>query len=406
MTEMDHVMEAADPNRIQRMPEDDDDDDEEGDEDPQHQGRLNRILSELYYDPSNEGSYGGVNRLWMSARKQPGLESITQEQVKRFLVDQHSYSLHKPARRNFKRNKTYVAGIDRQWQADLADMQDASKDNDGFRYLLTVVDVFSKFAWVIPIKDKSAHSLVQAFKALFTASDPRRPLKLQTDKGTEFLNAPVKRLLSSLNVHLFASNSDKKAAVVERFNRTLKTRIFHFFTHRRTYRYIDVLQRLVDSYNNSVHRSIGMAPSRVRIQDEDRIWVKLYGSGGLAPANSSKGIRDGRMVRVSKVKGIFEKGYLPNWSEEHFTVDSSAKHPRKVYKLKDDSGETVHGSWYPEELQPIEKNKYYIEKVLRTRSAKGRHRKGTAAKKELLVKWKGWPAKFNSWIPESDVYRE
>jgi hypothetical protein len=364
-------------------------------------------LGSIYFDPSNEGSFGGIERLWKKARNDPVLRDagISRSQVETFLHDQHTYSLHKQARRNFARNKTYVRGIDEQWQADLADMQSLAKHNHGFKYLLTVIDVFSKFAWVIPIKDKRANTLVGAFNLLFQKSSPRIPRKVQTDKGKEFLNGPVKDFLAKMKIHLFSSESDKKAAIVERFNRTLKHRIWRVFSHRRSFRYDDVLQSVVDAYNKSFHRSIGMSPISVRAKDENRIWRRLYGDcGDSSLKNNNHKVKklstDGQMVRISKVKGEFEKGYLPNWSEEHFHIDSNAPKngsPKKVYKIKDHSGEEIKGSWYSEELQPIESNKYYIEKVIRTRKI------GKSGHKELFVKWKGWPEKFNSWIPESNV---
>ena len=349
-------------------------------------------LKELYYDPKDPGSYGGVEKLYRSA-KAAGIKNISRDKVKKFLTDQQSYSLHKPARRNFTRNPTYAKGIDQQWQADLADMQGLKKENDGYNYLLTVIDIFSKKAWVIPIKNKSAKELFSAFKQLFAESHPRKPTRLQTDAGKEFLNKEVQGFLKGEGVHHFVSNSDKKAAVVERFNRTIKTRIWTYFTAHQTHRYLEILPKLVDSYNNSYHRSIGMAPNKVRKEDETKIWVRLYGDGSKGVSNEKK---KGQMVRVSNVKGQFEKGYMPNWSEEHFLLESEKSNPRKVYKMADRGGEEIKGSWYPEEVQEISKNKYLIEKVLRKRKTK----KGV---KEVLVKWKGWPPKFNTWIPESDL---
>ena len=349
-------------------------------------------LKELYYDAKDPGSYGGVEKLFRSA-KDAGIQNITRDQVKKFLADQQSYSLHKPARRNFSRNPTYVKGIDHQWQADLADMQGLKKENDGFNYLLTVIDVFSKKAWVIPIKNKSGKELLAAFTHLLHESQPRKPTRLQTDAGKEFLNKEVQGYLKAEGVHHFVSNSDKKAAVVERFNRTIKTRIWTYFTAHQTHRYLEILPKLVDSYNNTYHRSIGMAPNKVRKEDEAKIWVRLYGDG-------SKGARTevakGKMVRVSKVKGQFDKVYMPNWSEEHFLVENDKSNPRKVYKLEDKGAEEVKGAWYPEEVQEITKNRYLIEKILRKRKTK----KG---EKEVLVKCKGWPPKFNTWIPEADL---
>ena len=349
-------------------------------------------LKEIYYDPNDPGSYGGVERLFKRG-KEAGIPNLTRDQVKKFLADQQSYSLHKPARRHFKRNPTYVKGIDQQWQADLADMQGLSRDNKGVKYIMTVIDVFSKKAWALPIMNKSAKEMLAAFQHLFKLAHPRKPERLQTDAGKEFLNKDVQGYLREEGVHHFVSNSDQKAAVVERFNRTLKSRMWRYFTAHQTHHYLDILPKLLDSYNKAYHRSIGRAPNQVRKEDENEIWVRLYGDGSKGARAEDK---KGHMVRVSKVKGAFDKGYIPNWSEEHFLVQSHRRNPRTVYKLTDKEGEELKGSWYPEEVQEISTNKYLVEKVLRRRTdAKG--------EKEVLVKWKGWPQKFNTWIPASDL---
>ena len=104
------------------------------------------------------------------------------------------------------------------------------------------------------------------------------------------------------------------------------------------------------------------------------------------------------MVRVNRSKSLFEKGFLRNWSEEHFTVAGrSADSKRPVYKLKDYEGEEVKGVWYPEEIQPITANEYRIERVIK-------RRRGANGKPEQFVKWLGWPEKFNSWVPDSSTY--
>ena len=261
-------------------------------------------LKKIYYDPQDEGSYGGVEKLFRAGKK-AGIANLTRAKVKQFLTDQQAYSLHKPARKNFGRNPTYVKGIDHQWQADLADMQGLKRDNNGFNYIMTVIDVFSKKAWAIPVKTKSSKDMLVAFKELFHESDPRKPERIQTDAGKEFLNKEVQGFLKQKGVKHFYSNSDKKAAVVERFNRTLKTRIWTYFTAHQTHRYLDILPKLVASYNNTYHRSIGRAPNQVRKVDENKIWVRLYGDGSKGVQRDTK---KGQMVRVSKVKGVFEKG--------------------------------------------------------------------------------------------------
>jgi len=354
-------------------------------------------LKRICHDPADPGSLGGVDRLLRRAKDLKVL-GANRDAVKKYLKSEQAYTLHKPARRHYERNKIYVAGIDAQWQADLADMQSIARQNDGMRYMLTVIDVFSKFAWVIAVKSKDATAITAAFDEVLQQAHPRKPRRLQTDKRKEFFNSNFSGLMKRKNIQHFASESDMKAAVAERFNRTIKTRIWTYLSDQGTVRWIDVIRELVRAYNHSYHRTIGMTPASVQTKDQDRLWVRMYGDGNtyLKPP-----IPRGSMVRISKSKGVFDKGYMPNWSKEHFTIDEVPEPKRgtrrRVYKISDYNAEAIKGSWYPEELQQISNNQYRIEKVLRRRTAPD----GT---KELFVKWEGWPEKFNSWIKETDRY--
>lgn len=353
--------------------------------------QLKDSLSNLYRDPSNPGSLGGVERLLKSAHAQ-GLKHVTRAQVKNYLATDDAYTLHKPIRKHFKRNQTIVGGIDHQWQADLADLSDIARANDGMRYLLTVIDCFSKYAWVIPVKRKDAATTLGAFHKLFAQSAPRKPKRLQTDKGKEFLNSKVQTYLEGLKVKHFTTNSDTKASIVERFNRTLKSRMYTYFSANNTNTYMDVLPQLVKSYNNSVHRTIGMSPSKVTKLNEKKIWNRVYGKSAAAPSLPHKPLTQNETVRISKSKTAFDKGYLPNWTEELFKVKDSVPNRKRVYKLTDFAKEDIAGSFYPEEIQVINKDNdiYLVEKVLKRRSGNSGD--------EVFVKWKGWPNKFNSWI--------
>ena len=139
------------------------------------------VLIRINHDPKDSGSLGGVERLLRRARQlhAPG---TTRTKVEKYLRSEQAYTLHKPARRRFTRNHTYVAGIDAQWQADLADMQGIAKQNGGMRYLLTVIDVFSKFAWAVPVHSKDAKAITAAFGQVLTIANPRHPKRLQTYK--------------------------------------------------------------------------------------------------------------------------------------------------------------------------------------------------------------------------------
>jgi len=193
-----------------------------------------------------------------------------------FLSGQDVYTLHKPIRKRFRRQKVFSKGIADLVQADLVDLSSIARYNDGYRYRLTAIDVFTKRAWAIPLNTKSGREVTSAFDPILRHV---RFNMVQTDKGTKFKNAQFQRMLSKYNVHHYTSeNDDLKASIVERFNRTLKGRTFRYFSKHQTRRYLDVIDDLIESYNNTCHRSIGMAPSQVSADNEQLVRDRLYGS--------------------------------------------------------------------------------------------------------------------------------
>ena len=345
------------------------------------------VMESEYYHLLIPGSYGGLNKF------RP--KGYTKKEVKQWLQSQDPYTLHKPTRRRFPRRKVVVYGIDHQWQADLVDVAKLASYNDGYRYLLTCIDVLSRYAWVVPLKDKTGKSLVAAFTVIFKSG--RRPIRLQTDKGTEFTNRVFQKFLRESDVHFFTThNEETKASIVERFNRTLKTKMWKYFTHRETLTYLDALNDMVESYNRTVHRSIGMPPAEVTWANQTTVSKRLYGKTGSSPKCK---FDLGDRVRLVKSKRTFKKGYLPNWTEELFTVVRCIETVPPVYVVKDDHGDILEGTFYAEELQKVIKKDdvYKIEKILKKRK-RGR-------KVQYLVKWLGYPDSFNSWIFTSDVQK-
>jgi hypothetical protein len=181
-------------------------------------------------------------------------------------------------------------------------------------------------------------------------SSGRKPNFLQSDQGTEFLNSKFKEYLSEIDVGFYYVNSELKASVIERFNRTIKEKIYKYFTLKNTERYIDILDTLIQTYNNSYHRSIKTLPSKVNKENEKTIHQILY----------KKDSRDkvfnfevGQTVRITKYKHIFEKGYTPKWTDEIFKVKYQIPRDPVVYKIEDLNNEEIEGVFYEPVLQKV-----------------------------------------------------
>ena len=228
-------------------------------------------LSASYVDPTEPGSLGGVAK-FAKAHKIP--VSKAKKELQRVL----SYTLHKPRRRRFKTLPTLVFKINEQFVMDLVDLQKLAKYNKGYKYLLTVIDVLSKFAWVEPLKSKSATAMVEALQRLWARLGDRLPEKVQTDSGGEFYNAKVQAFFKKQGVNHFSTHGDPHGSVVEQWNRTLKTNMFRYFTAHNTLKYIDVLPALVKTYNYTFDRSIQEKPVNVNLSNEKEIWYCLYGT--------------------------------------------------------------------------------------------------------------------------------
>ena len=147
--------------------------------------------------------------------------------------------MHKPVSYHFKTDRVFAKGIDYQWQTDLANLGSVQKCNESFRYLLTCINVFSKLAWVIPVRNKTGSSLVSATKIILSTN--QKPTFLQTDDGTEFKYSVFQQFLIGNGIKFFTTKSENKASIVERFNRTLKTKMWKYFTAKNTLHYINVL---------------------------------------------------------------------------------------------------------------------------------------------------------------------
>ena len=185
-----------------------------------------------------------------------------------------SYSVQKQARHKFRTRQVRVNSIDAQFEADLSYVCNLAKENDNIRYLLFVIDVFSRYLRIEPLKDKTAKSVLSGLKRIILK---RKPVRLRVDKGSEFVNRWVKQYLKDQNIRLFTTQNPPKANYVERVQRTFKLLLWRFLRHKRNYRYIDDSQRLVDNYDATPHRSLNhIAPKDVTKENEADLWAFVY----------------------------------------------------------------------------------------------------------------------------------
>jgi hypothetical protein len=362
------------------------------------------IFEARYYDPRAPGSFGGIDALRRSVNAVEG-QHKSKEEVEEWTESQPTYGLHKPARKRFRRNRILVHGVDEQFQADLIDVSAYARFNGGITFLLVCIDVLSKFLWVIPLKNKSAQTVLAGFQQIFAE---RIPSKLQTDHGTEFANSTLRTYLQQRGVHQFFTwNPDIKASIAERVIRTIMQKVAKLQTYLNTNSFIAFLPDLVHSYNNTYHRSIKMTPTEASDPKNARqAWHNLYGDMKKIPASRKKfkyGLGD--HVRLSEERTAFRKGYKQQWTNEVFKVVKQSLRDPVVYRLESLDGEPVIGSFYEQELQRVVKPETWeIEAILDAR----RKRMGSRGDRNLeyFVKFKGYPDYNNRWIAADKTIEE
>ena len=307
-------------------------------------------FAQLYTKPEEPASFTGAQTF---KTNHPGFKLA---KLKKELRDVEAYSMHKQVKRKFPRRKTEVAGIDDQWQIDLLDISKLKYQNSHMTFLLTCIDVFRRFAWVIPIKNKEAETVRDAFLTIFKTNKP--PRSIYSDGGNEF-KGECKELFQKLNILTIETMSTLKAAVVERFNRTIREKIWRYITWSKSKRFIDVLPDLVKSYNATIHSSLGTSPDKITPQNEAQIRTKLYGHNNFELRNVHNiptiklAFKIGDYVRIVVDKKLFEKGATPNWSEEVYIVYQINPTSPPTFKIKKLTNEEYSWNYYTEELQKV-----------------------------------------------------
>ena len=294
----------------------------------------------IYYNPRHPASYSGLNKLYREVKRE-GQYEIKRKLLKEWLTTQETYGLHHQARRRFKRPRVMVAGVGIQADMDLIDLSLYHRYNSGIRYVLVVIDDFSRRVWTRTLKSKNGKQVAKAFKDIF--QDGFKTLKLRSDAGAEYTNQIVRKLFADEGIHHFTTSNETKANIAERVIKTLKSKYFRYMTEHQTFRYIDIIDDVTHAYNHSYHRTIKMRPVDVTKENQAQVRNNIYGrTEGFKMKPYRYSIGD--WVRISYLKRTFQREYTEKWSRELFKVVKRVRMQGKaMYTLEDYAGDPVDG---------------------------------------------------------------
>jgi hypothetical protein len=361
-------------------------------------GAKSRLLDHLYRDTRQPSCFTSLEPLYAEAQKYN--QRMTREDVKDFLSRTSTYTLHRRVVRKFRRLPTLASGLHTDWQADLCILADIARKNRGYQYLLVCIDTLSRQMFVAPVRKKTSELMVEAFECIFKKSK-YVPWKLFTDSGLEFTSNRMKAYWKEKGILHFCMLTSPKfhAGMVERANRTIKERLYRYFTQANTFRWLEVIDPIVNSINASYCRSIDAAPRDVTFENAEALRKRLLVKAQAIQQGRKRRFEVDDFVRIEKSKHIFQKGYLPNFTDELYTVAKVNAHSRPItYRLVDSSGEPMLGLFYANELCLVRldpQHTYEVHKIIDQKERDG--------VLYYYIKWKGKNARHNTWVRASDV---
>lgn len=354
-----------------------------------------------YNEPGHPIAFSGINAIYNHYK--PHLKKSDIEKV---LSETENYTLHREFHSG-QRNPSYSHFKRYQFQCDLVDVRSLSSYNNGVNYFLTCIDTFTRYAFVRLLTSKHGLPVLEAFKDILKEAGDL-PQMVVFDRGTEFYNKDFENFCRSNNIAFFSPDTSIHGAYIERFNRTLQQIIYKYMTENETRRYlnykdetgktIELMPKFVHTYNNRIHRMIGTTPYIAETQPESHIEIRKKLSKYYESIKSKTAkFKIGDQVRISTLKGKFDRGYNERAVQEIFKIHSIKKNLKiPLYTLSNYSGtEIIKGNFYQHELVKVSGDVFRIEKVL----AKRKH----GGKNQILVKWKGFDSTHNSWIDETQV---
>ena len=236
----------------------------------------------------------------------------------------------KPPMRNYPTNKIIYNHTDEIWSIDLADMVDYKiSNNKGFRYIFIVIDNFSKYLWAIPLKNKYSQTITNEFSNILTKSK-RKPLKLESDRGTEFYNSIFQNLLKSKNIHHYSRYTDKGPSIAERVIRTVPNLLKKPVFEKGNADWLSELPSVIKQYNNTIHSSTKITPIQAsKKSNQKSVYNNLRDNRKIQKPK----FKLGQIVRTADIKRVFSKGDSTNWSYKLYTITEVIHNTIPSYRI-------------------------------------------------------------------------
>lgn len=344
-------------------------------------------------NPGNDYAFSGISKIYNHYAGSKKLKDIENE-----MAEIRTYTLHKEKKPIKHFNPFFVYSKHQMWQSDLVYLPNFVSENEQYKYLLCVLEVFSRKLFVKLMKSKDAKVTLESFSSIHS-SIQHSPKILYVDMGGEYINRYFKKFCSDNGIKLVYTLNDTKAPHVERAQRTLQSILYKMMEERQTHRYIDLIDDAVAIYNNRVNRITGLSPNEAYLDENSEIVLQNLSKYYDKTVNLRKRpkYKVGDLVRVSLKRKVFEKGYFPKFSEETFRIKKIHTNlPQPRYTVESyDGKETIKGTFYEREITKAVHQDFKIEKILKTR------KRGRLT--EHFVKWLGYSDNHNSWVKDSDI---
>ena len=342
------------------------------------------------YHESEPYSFGGKYRLYDFVGKKQGDDIVSKSDI---------YTRFKQHRKSKKYSPIYVYNRRELFQSDVVFFtnKEMVEANNGYRYLFTTIDVFTKMAWVYPLKDNTCQNIMDSFKDILERCGDT-PKRLNTDRGSEMICKKFKTYLKEKNVHHYLAYSLRKCPVVERFNLTIQQLLYKIMAKNNSLTWVKYIDQAMKIYLNRKHRTIGMSPlegdKKTREKEIRQTYLKRYKKSNEKRIKPKFSIGD--TVRIWAERGQFHRGYMEDFTREFFIISKVLRNlPFPRYVIREYEGEEVTGTFFEDELVKYIPDDTYPIQVLKKRKTK----RGM----EYFVHYVGWPHSHDEWKLAKDI---